>query len=223
VINSGVKKRKLLSNILLPFLRLLYHPIRLLSYIIFKTRFRLKILNKPKLPKPPYIVCSNHSSHLDGILVATVVRHRIRWLITKKHYLNAKMKLAYDALRLIPVDIGGTDFRSLKLSLKALKKGHVLGIFPEGTRSKNGKIKNEVHTGLAYLAIKAQVPVLTAAIKGSFEALPPGSSKPKPKPISITFGPVINPNEVVTKENINVLSDRIMSSIRNMYNDIPDR
>ena len=204
-------------------LRLLYHPIRLISYIIFKIFFRLKVLRKPRLPKPPYIVCSNHSSHLDGILIATLIRHRIRWLITKKHYMKKKMNWAYETLRLIPVDIGGTDFKSLKVSLKALKNGDVLGIFPEGTRSRDGKIKEEIHTGVAYLAIKADVPIVTAAIKGSFAAFPPGRSKPYSKPITITFGPVIEPPPKATKENVNKLSDDVMVAIRKMFKEMPER
>lgn len=209
------------------FLYLLFiifqHPARYTMRIFAHFRLSLKVYGKDKIPKPPYILCSNHSSHLDGMLLSSMIWHKVRWLITKKHFENKKMRWIYRAMRLIPVNMEGMDSNAIRKSIQELKNNNILGIFPEGTRSTDGKIKENVHSGAAYLAIKGGVPVLPAAIKGSYKALPPGASKVAKSPVSLIFGDLIQPPEKLSKESVENMSKEIMDTITHLLDELPDR
>jgi len=127
------------------------------------------------------------------------------------------------AMKLIPVNIKGIDSKAVRRSLDELKNKKVLGIFPEGTRSRDGIIKKDVHSGAAYLAIKAGVPVWPAAIKGTFKALPPGASKLAKAPVSLKFGDPIFPPQELSKESVDRMSNTIMDTISRLFNELPNR
>lgn len=211
------------DNFLYFLFKIFHHPIRWGAFLFAKIYLNMKVFGKRKLPPRPYILCSNHSSHLDGLFLSSLIRHEIRWLITRKHYENKKTRWMYKAMKLIPVNMEGMDSKAVRQSIQELTGGHVLGIFPEGTRSKDGVIKDNVHSGAAYLAIKGQVPVYPAALKGTFEALPPGTSTVQKSPISIKFGEMIYPPKELSKENVDIMSAKIMDTIRRLYNELPDR
>jgi 1-acyl-sn-glycerol-3-phosphate acyltransferase len=186
------------------------------------TVLHLKIYGKDKLINPPYILCSNHSSHLDGILLSSVIPHKIRWLITRKHFEKRKMRWMYIAMKLIPVNMEGIDSKAVRRSLDELKNKKILGIFPEGTRSMDGVIKKDVHSGAAYLAIKGGVPVCPAAIRGTFKALPPGASRIVKTPVSIKFGDPIFPPYELSKESVEYMSCTIMDNISRLFSELTE-
>jgi 1-acyl-sn-glycerol-3-phosphate acyltransferase len=200
-----------------------HHPVRWGTLIYGKVCLKMKVFGKENIPHPPYILCSNHSSHLDGMLLSCIIRHKIRWLITRKHFENRKMRWMYRAMKLIPVNMEGMDSKAVRKSVEGLVDGDVLGIFPEGTRSKDGSIQDNVHLGAAYLAIKGQAPVFPAALKGTFAALPPGSSRVKKVPVSIAFGEPIYPPDELSKANVEFMSGMIMDKIRELFDGLPDR
>lgn len=133
------------------------------------------------------------------------------------------MQWMYRAMKLIPVNMEGMDSKAVRESIDGLAKGHVLGIFPEGTRSKDGVIKEDVHSGAAYLAIKGQVPVLPAALKGTFIALPPGVSRVRKFPVSVVFGDMVYPPKELTKANVELMSRLIMEKIKQLFDNLPQR
>jgi 1-acyl-sn-glycerol-3-phosphate acyltransferase len=137
-------------------------------------------------------------------------------MITRKHYNNAKMRWIYDAMRLIPVNIDGFDSIALKESIKGLREGDVLGVFPEGTRSKDGKLKENVHSGAAYLAVKSGVNVLPIGIAGSFEVLSPGTSEFFPHPVTVNIGKPLIPPGKLSKKNVDLFMDEILDNIREL-------
>ena len=202
------------------FLHLLFflghHVVRGIAWILFKPTLKLKIQNRENIPSRPYIICSNHSSHLDGILISIAISDKIRWMITRKHYENSKTKWLYDAMRLIPVNTEGLDNAALRESMKGLRAGDVLGIFPEGTRSKDGKVKTDVHSGAAYLSIKSGVVILPIGINGSYHVLPPGTSEFVPHPVQVNIGKPMIPPEDLTKDNIDTFIDDIMNTIKEL-------
>jgi 1-acyl-sn-glycerol-3-phosphate acyltransferase len=126
-------------------------------------------------------------------------------------------------MKLIPVNMEGIDSKAVRRSLDGLKNKNVLGIFPEGTRSMDGVIKKDVHSGAAYLAIKGGVPVFPAAIKGTFKALPPGASKVAKTPVSLRFGDPIFPPQELSKESVERMSNTIMDTISHLFNELPER
>jgi 1-acyl-sn-glycerol-3-phosphate acyltransferase len=75
----------------------------------------------------------------------------------------------------------------LKKTLRLLKDGEFVGIFPEGERSATGQL-GKGEPGVALIALKAKVPILPVGIRGAYESFPKGSKFPKPYPIAVTFG-----------------------------------
>ena len=119
-------------------------------------------------------------------------------------------------MRLIPVNTDGLDSAALKESLTGLKEGDVLGIFPEGTRSKDGKLKDNVHSGAAYLAVKSGVQVLPIGIAGSFNVLPPGTSEFFPHPVTVNIGKPLIPPKKLSKENVDLFMSEILDNIKEL-------
>jgi 1-acyl-sn-glycerol-3-phosphate acyltransferase len=133
------------------------------------------------------------------------------------------MKWMYIAMKLIPVNMEGIDSKAVRRSLDELKNKKILGIFPEGTRSMDGVVKKDVHSGAAYLAIKGGVPVCPAAIKGTFEALPRGASHIVKMPVSLKFGDPIFPPQELSKKSVERMSDTIMDNISRLFKELPER
>ncbi len=129
--------------------------------------------NLPK--KGGYVLPANHSSYLDPVVVPSIF---IKHFKTKVHYLAKKelfkpwlLGKSLKAAGIIPIDKTGKDKGALKSALSALKKGEIIGIFPEGGRSRTGKLQKG-KTGVARLALWGRVPVVPIGIKGSYEIWP---------------------------------------------------
>tara|TARA_Y100000310_G_scaffold344679_1_gene458752 strand:- start:8127 stop:8759 length:633 start_codon:yes stop_codon:yes gene_type:complete len=137
-----------------------------------------------------YILAANHSSYMDIPAMYIVFLDKkntyIRF-IAKKSLLKDSFFKTFAALfeternKVILLDEKNIE-KTFKEATKALKKGEVVGIYPEGTRSPTGKIQ-EGKTGVARLALAAKVPVLPIGINGTFELMPKGQSKIKLKKI----------------------------------------
>lgn len=180
--------------------------LRLVSLILF----RVKIVGKENFPKEGgYIVCGNHISNWDPVQLVIWSPRRVRFMAKKELFKSAFMRFLAHLYGIFSVDRSGKDIEAIKTSLKILKNGEVLGIFPEGTRNgleKNGDVKN----GAAYMALKTGKPVIPVGIKGNF--------KPFTK-VTVTYGKPIDFTEYQTrdkaqeKENLEKVSDIIMDNI----------
>ena len=114
----------------------------------------------------PYILIGNHNSMLDPLLIGWKLdRYHIRYLGKKELVKNPLMRAIYKTLLMIPVDRHNTDMQAVRACLKTLKEGHVLGIFPEGTRHKK-TLMEEMESGVAMIALRGNVPILPAYIAG---------------------------------------------------------
>lgn len=110
----------------------------------------------------PFIIIANHKSALDPLVVAVPVkRHQIRFMAKTELMKNGFLKWLLNQIRVIPVDRGNSDMAAMRASMKVLKEGNVLGVFPEGTRYKQGNME-ELETGMAMLALRSGVPVIPA-------------------------------------------------------------
>lgn len=142
---------------------------KIINFIVYKLVYRVKVINKDRIPKEgAYIICANHINMLDALSVVCTSKRKIRFIC--KHSMFKVKFLGY-ALKLadtIPVDREKNDIESMKRTIKALKNGDVLGIFPEGTRKgmeKNVKAKN----GAAFFSLKCKVNVIPLGIQGTFK------------------------------------------------------
>ncbi|MFD8985343.1 lysophospholipid acyltransferase family protein [Streptomyces sp. NPDC059564] len=171
----------LLKHVLLgPLLRLLFRP-------------RIEGMeNIP--PDGAAIIAGNHLSFSDHFLMPAILRRRITFLAKAEYFTGPGLKgrltaAFFRSAGQIPVDRSGKDAgqAALREGLGVLAKGELLGIYPEGTRSHDGRLyKGKV--GVAAMALGAGVPVVPCAMVGTFEIQPPGQKIPKIRRVTIRFG-----------------------------------
>ncbi len=136
----------------------------------------------------PLIIVSNHVSYMDAILLGSATPRPIRFMVLQWMYDLLLLRWFYWGMGTVPVQADGKDSNAIRRAVKVLNRGHVLGIFPEGTRSPDGRI-GETRPGAAMLAALSGAPVVPVFIDGAREAMPVGSMFPLPARVNVRFGP----------------------------------
>lgn len=161
--------------------------------------YRIKVTGKENIPaEGPALICPNHVHALDSVLVVTHNKRKINVLAKEELFKNGFMRFLAKVFGVYPIKQNSADLGAIKISLKLLKNGELLLIFPEGTR--NGLAKGTpVKNGAITMAIKAGVPIIPVGINGSFKIF----SKIKiniGKPIYFNeYKDKINDKEVISK------------------------
>src|SRR5204863_10188658 len=135
----------------------------------------------------PVILASNHQSYLDPPLVGIVAERAIFFLTRKTLLEGAFLGWLLPKLNVIPVDQEGGDRNALKILIRLLKAGEGVLIFPEGERTRDGQLGSAL-PGLGFVIAKTLAPVVPMRIFGAREALPRGSGRVRPRPITIVVG-----------------------------------
>ncbi len=131
----------------------------------------------------PAILCPNHISFLDSALLTFTVFRNISF-VGKAEYMDSwKTKFVFPAMGMIPIDRSGGDKSSsaLDAAMGVLQRGELFGIYPEGTRSRNGKL-HKGRTGAARLAMAIGCPIYPVGIVGTDAIQPPDAKMPKLRP-----------------------------------------
>ena len=174
---------------------------------VFKIYCPLSTFGNENLPAAPYLICSNHASHLDSVMLmsATNISFQKIGLIAAKDYFFDKQNriFLHYMMNLVPIARGGGS-RGVRESIIACRSflnsgGEVLIIYPEGTRSLNGKIAR-FKEGAAILAHDLDIPMVPALVSGSIESLPKGSFFLKPKKLVVSFGKPIKVVDYLTPD-----------------------
>jgi 1-acyl-sn-glycerol-3-phosphate acyltransferase len=145
----------------------LYHVIRAIVDILVNLFIRREYVGLENFPEPPYIVAINHLSVFDTPVLLTVCPHTIRALTAAKHKRNPIYAPLLVIMGSIWVRRGEVDRRALREALDVLKQGGVLGLAPEGTRARGTYALQEGKTGTAYLATRADVPIVPVGLAGT--------------------------------------------------------
>lgn len=152
-----------------------------------------------------------------------ILKRRITFLAKAEYFtgpgIKGKLTAAFfHSIGQIPVDRSGKEAgqAAIREGLGVLSKGELLGIYPEGTRSHDGRLyKGKV--GVAVMAIKAGVPVIPCAMVGTFEIQPPGQKVPKVKRVTIRFGEPLDFSRYAYLEDqkaaIRAVTDEIMYAV----------
>jgi len=150
-----------------PTFGLLYSFARQMASVLMYTLYRVKVVNIGLIQKiqTPYIIISNHRSAMDPIALSCCVKDRCIRFMAKKELMSTRFTkwLLGKKLRAISVDRHSNDIDALRSAIKAIKEGHVVGIFPEGTRHKKG-LMDDMESGVAILALRCQVPLVPVYI-----------------------------------------------------------
>jgi len=167
----------------------------LMKYVILgpilRVLFRPRIVGLENVPaEGPAILAANHQSFLDDLLLPLVVPKRKVVFLAKADYFDQwYLRWFFKGANVIPVrrESRSASEAALHAGVDALKRGMLVGIFPEGTRSPNGNL-HRGKTGVARMALEAGVPVIPVAIMGTFEAMPYDRKLPRPARTEIRFG-----------------------------------
>lgn len=196
--------------------------IRLLGWTnlaIARLFHQLYVRNPPRLPRtgPAIIVC-NHTSGLDPLLIQSCCLRLIVWMMAKEYYDIPRLNTVFKTIGAIPVSRNGRDMHAMRLALRALEDGHVLGVFPEG---KIEKVRGLLpfQTGVALLAIKSGVRVIPAYLEGTQRGLEMRDAFIHPQRARIAFGPdVIFDRSSTERPALEAATEKMSAAVQNLAN-----
>jgi 1-acyl-sn-glycerol-3-phosphate acyltransferase len=179
--------------------------------------YRIQVSGGDNLPPTGgVIVASNHVSYLDPPFVGAFLSRKVHFMAKKELFRFPPFGAILRAVGTFPVDREKADRQAIKTALSFLEKGEILGIFPEGRRTRTGELQ-EGALGMAFLAAKAQVPVLPAGIR-----VLAGSPKictwiPRLRKMRLVFGqPIPPPPPRAGKEDLQAYTARVMEEIEKL-------
>ena len=172
----------------------------------------------------PVILASNHLSFADSLVIPIVAPRKVVFLAKSDYFAGGGVKGTlqkawFEGMGLVPVDRDDSRaaIASLDTALEVLGRGEAFGIYPEGTRSRDGRLYRG-RTGVAHLALTAGVPVVPVGLTGTERLQPVGARFPRIVPITVRFGA---PIEVVGRYDgvalgkaRRVVTDEIMTAIQ---------
>lgn len=145
--------------------------VRFIILVVFSVLYRVEITGRENIPaKGAALLCGNHVSELDMFFIGYRIKRLVRWMAKEELFRNPVLRFLITWLGAFPVKRGKADVGAIKTALRLLKEGHVVGIFPEGTRTKH-KEKSEVRVkpGAVMLAIESGAPILPVAVSASYK------------------------------------------------------
>jgi 1-acyl-sn-glycerol-3-phosphate acyltransferase len=149
-------------------------------------------------PSGPVLLVANHQSFSDSIFMPLLTPRPVKFLAKAEYFTGAGVKGWLSAgffkgVGSVPIDRSGARAAdaALKTALKLLEQDQIVGLYPEGTRSPDGRLYKG-RTGAARIALTARCPVLPCAISGTDKVQPTGKLVPKVHPVTVTFGPPLD-------------------------------
>lgn len=148
---------------------MLYSIGKVLCILYFRLFYRLRVIGRENIPSSgPLLLCANHPTALDMFLVACMVpRRKVHYMAKAELFRYRFLAWIIRSLGAFPVSRGKGDVGSVKTVYKLLESGKIVGMFPEGTRTRK-KDPNKRKPGIALFALHSGAPVLPVAIKGDF-------------------------------------------------------
>jgi len=201
-----------------------YHISRNFFEGILKNFFGFKITGSENLPeRGPFIVASNHVSYADPVVVGVACYTVPIIFMAKKELFQSPILGSWvKAVGCIPIERDSKSFTPLKRAIGKLREGKAVGIFPEGTRSRDGKMQKS-QPGIGFLAAKCGVPIIPIYVSGTEKAMPRGQKFAVPCKIKARIGAPIYANECFAnadnRQAYNVIGEKVMNSIGNLKNE----
>jgi len=194
---------------------LTYRSLRTIASTITKLTTRLETTGLENIPaKPPYLLVTNHLSALDLPVLLSVLPHTIRPFAASKHKSNPLFGPLLESADTIWVRRGEVDRQALREALAVLERGEVLGMAPEGTRADESHALQKAKAGAAYIATRADVPIVPVGIAGT-EKVKHNFPRLRRTAVRVTFGEAFRLPETghVRSEKLHEYTDLIMYRI----------
>jgi 1-acyl-sn-glycerol-3-phosphate acyltransferase len=199
---------------------LLYWVVKGVLTPILRVCFRVKVEGRENLPaRGPVILASNHRSFLDSIFLPLIVRRRVTFVAKAEYFDDPKTAWFFRGVGQIPIrrEGGSASERALASATEVLRDGGVFGIYPEGTRTRDGFL-HRGHTGVARLSLRTGTAIVPVGLIGTDEVQPVDTRMPRLfRRVTIRFGEPLDPERYGDYEQehlaLRELTDEVMYEI----------
>ena len=187
--------------------RLTHDTLRVIARLISVLLFRLRVVGRENWPaEGGGLICSNHQSYFDPPIVGLTCNRRMNYLARDGLFRVPVLKQVIQFFDSIPIDREGGGLAGLKETLKRLKAGELVLIFPEGTRTRDGEVA-PLKPGFIAVARRSDVPLVPVALDGAFQAWPRTARLPRPTRLAVVIGPPIQPDEIAALTDEDLLAE----------------
>ncbi|MHC4442229.1 MAG: lysophospholipid acyltransferase family protein [Planctomycetota bacterium] len=174
---------------------LLYRLCRIVLNYIAALLFKVRFYGIRHVPLTgPVLLVSNHQSFFDPPLTGIALNRGCYFMARDSLFNHPITKWLFPKINAFPVSRNTADIAAIKQAMRLLKKGKLLVLFPEGTRTTDGKIQPML-PGFCGIAKKTQVPIVPVLIDGAFQAWPRTRLLPRPRRVIVEYAPPITPEE----------------------------
>lgn len=192
---------------------------RAIVQILYRTDFQ----GSHNIPKTgPCILTVNHQSHLDPPISGIAMWRRGRYLARKTLFNSKTLAVIMRSWGVIPLDTDGTGIEGVKRTLRALKAGELVVVFPEGARSHDGET-HEFMPGFITFARHSKAPIVPSTLEGPYDSYPRDAKFPKPCcQIHVLIGKPISPEEIAAMSD-DELVKCVESKVRELNKEVRSR
>ncbi|GAA4933129.1 lysophospholipid acyltransferase family protein [Streptomonospora halophila] len=206
---------------------MLYDTARTVGSRVGRVLYRPTIEGLEHIPASgPVILAANHLSFCDSVVIPLAVPRRIRFLAKAEYFSGTGVRgrmsrAAFTSLGAVPVERGrsGGALEALEIGLRWLKDGGVFSIYPEGTRSPDGRLYRG-RTGVAHLALTSGAPVVPVGLAGTERVQPIGARLPRIAPVTVRFGAPLDFSagygDLRTGRARRLVTDEVMAAVQRL-------
>lgn len=201
--------------------RLAYHSTKWAFVVLFKVLFRISIEGQENIPDGACVWAPNHRSYIDTPVQAIVPR-RLRFMGKDSMWNNRFFGWIFTTIGGFPVTRGTADRGALNTALDVLRAGtDPVVAYPEGER-KDGPRIHPLFDGAAYMAAKAQVPIVPVGIAGSANAMPRGAKMLRPRKVHVVIGQPLDPPALsgkgrVSRKEVRAVTEQLRDEIQSVF------
>ena len=200
---------------------MLYGFLRFVFRLIFYILFRARVYGRENIPaEGAVILAANHASNIDPPLMASLIDRPVSYMAKIELFENPIFGAAIRRCHAFPVKRGESDRGAIKAAVTVLKEERVLGLFPEGTRSKTGELQ-KAEAGVALIAAMTGAPIVPVAILNTHRIFANGGLLPQ---LRIMYGqPISFQGDRKSKEALDAFSAEIMAHIARMKEELAQK
>jgi 1-acyl-sn-glycerol-3-phosphate acyltransferase len=193
-----------------------YRAVQCVVTVILSAFYSLRATGRKNLPPSgAALLVSNHLSHLDVFVIGILLPRPLNYVARSTLFVPG-VGAFIRSVGSFPIQREGLGASGMKETFRRLRAGGIVALFPEGTRSRDGEIA-EIKSGIALLGSRAKVPIVPAAVAGTYEAWPRNRLFPAPYPVRVHFGPALYPDDVASLDGetlTRLIRERLLESQR---------
>lgn len=193
-----------------------YHFFRKTLLTLFRTFFDLHVYGTENVPyRGGAVLVGNHASFMDPPVMGAVFNRPVSFVARGSLTESAAFIWIFKLCGVIPIRRNEADTQAIRTMVSHLSEGRLIGLFPEGTRSRDGKL-GKFSEGAVLVARKAKVPIIPVAIYGTFDALPKGRIWPRRATVRVQYGIPLDANAGTREEVNELIRQRIALSLEEL-------